>query len=110
MAPDDATRQDATEDGLSSRPHGRPMDFFGEDYSIAGEEEMGRQQPSGHPLSGDTSIGDAPVKDAGGRDFPPEAGRRAWFDSKTGEVHGSGSGAGSVDDGEDYDEDTAGGS
>lgn len=37
-------------------------------------------------------------------DIPPEAGKRAWID-KNGEVHGSGSGAGGGNPGENYDDD-----
>ena len=39
--------------------------------------------------------------------LPPEAGRRASFDPETGEVHGSGMGAGGGNPGEDYDSDSA---
>ena len=39
-----------------------------------------------------------------------ERGRPASFDPKTGEVHGSGSGAGGGREGEDFDEETSGGS
>ncbi|TPG12173.1 hypothetical protein [Sphingomonas oligophenolica] len=44
-----------------------------------------------------------------GRDIPPDNGQRAWFDPKTGEVHGSGVGAGGGESGEDFDSDTASG-
>ncbi|MEO5492872.1 MAG: hypothetical protein ABIR08_02465 [Sphingomonas sp.] len=42
-------------------------------------------------------------------DLPPDAGRRAFVDPKTGEVHGSGTGAGGGNPGEDYDSDSAAG-
>lgn len=48
----------------------------------------------------------APTPD---KDLPPDAGRRASFDPKTGEVHGSGAGAGGGNPGEDYDSDPAAG-
>lgn len=41
------------------------------------------------------------------QDLPPDAGRRASIDPKTGEVHGSGMGAGGGNPGEDYDQDPA---
>ena len=41
--------------------------------------------------------------------FPPENGRRAWFDQRTGEVHGSGVGAGGGNPGEDFASDPAAG-
>ena len=46
---------------------------------------------------------------APGEDIPPDAGRRAYVDEKTGEVHGSGVGAGGGNPTEDYDGDTPGG-
>ncbi|MFZ3482496.1 hypothetical protein [Sphingomonas sp. 3-13AW] len=50
----------------------------------------------------------APADDA--VDIPPENGRRAWIDQKTGQVHGSGAGAGGGNPGEDFDSDPAAGS
>jgi len=41
-------------------------------------------------------------------DIPPEAGHRATVDQRTGEVHGSGAGAGGGRAGEDLDDDTGG--
>jgi len=41
--------------------------------------------------------------------FPPENGRRAYFDQRTGEVHGSGAGAGGGNPGEDFASDPAAG-
>ncbi|HWU73655.1 MAG TPA: hypothetical protein VN137_09210 [Sphingomonas sp.] len=41
--------------------------------------------------------------------FPPENGRRASFDEQTGEVHGSGVGAGGGNPGEDFASDPAAG-
>ncbi|MBM7406298.1 MULTISPECIES: hypothetical protein [Sphingomonas] len=45
-----------------------------------------------------------------GQDLPPDNGSRAWINQKTGEVHGSGAGAGGGNPGEDYDSDRQGGS
>ena len=42
-------------------------------------------------------------------DLPPENGKRASIDSKTGAVHGSGVGAGGGSPGEDFDNDSAAG-
>lgn len=44
-----------------------------------------------------------------GIDLPPENGRRAFFDEATGAVHGSGSGAGGGNPGEDFASDAAAG-
>jgi len=41
--------------------------------------------------------------------FPPENGRRAFFDERTGAVHGSGAGAGGGNPGEDFASDPAAG-
>lgn len=41
--------------------------------------------------------------------LPPENGRRAFFDQKTGAVHGSGAGAGGGNPGEDFASDAAAG-
>ncbi len=43
-------------------------------------------------------------------DFPRESGRPAGFDPDSGEVHGSGSGAGGGNPGEDFDSDPMAGS
>jgi len=52
-------------------------------------------------------------KDAGpanaAGDLPPENGRRAFFEEETGEVHGSGMGAGGGSPGEDFASDPAAG-
>lgn len=42
-------------------------------------------------------------------DIPPETGKHSWVDRRTGEVHGSGSGDGGGNPGEDIDGDGAGG-
>ena len=41
--------------------------------------------------------------------MPPDNGRRAFFDQKTGTVHGSGAGAGGGNPGEDFASDAAAG-
>ena len=95
---------------ISSNPFDNPDGYFGQDYSPEREAEMGRQNPSGHPLTGDHSAVTQPSEDPHSRDIPPENGRRAWSDPETGEVHGSGSGAGGGNDGEDFDDATPEGS
>lgn len=55
--------------------------------------------------------GDAALPNAGAGREPDERGDRARFDARTGEVHGSGSNTGGGGTaGEDYDQDSAGGS
>lgn len=55
--------------------------------------------------------GEGPTHSAQSGDdrFPPENGRRASFDGRTGEVHGSGVGAGGGNPGEDFASDPAAG-
>ncbi len=84
--------------------------FFGQQYSREREQAMGDHKPSGHPLNGDPEKTTQPDVDQAGRNLPPEAGRRGWIDPKSGEVHGSGSGAGGGREGEDFDKETSGGS
>ena len=77
--------------------------YSGQDYAKGREAKEGAKLPAGtvaaHPA-------DAPPP---AEDLPPEAGRRAFFDPKTGEVHGSGAGAGGGNPGEDYDSDSQAG-
>lgn len=75
---------------------GQPFDDLsgasGQEYSREREAIEGTRRPSGHPLTGDPSVADDGSRKTSGRDIPPDAGRRASFDGRTGEVHGSGSG------------------
>ena len=75
----------------------QPEGFFGQKYDVAKEAAEGRRtadRPSTAPASLDT---------------PPDNGRRATIDPATGEVHGSGVGAGGGQPGEDFDGDAASG-
>ncbi|HEU0043725.1 hypothetical protein [Sphingomonas sp.] len=79
------------------RPRGtKPFDgddgYSGQDYSVA--EEVAAQRAG-------ASAPSRVIED--GRDLPPDAGRRPDIDAATGEVHGSGSGAGGGNPGEDFD-------
>ena len=77
--------------------------YSGQDYTKHREAEEGAKLPAGTVAARPE---DAAAPD---KDLPPEAGRRAFFDPKTGEVHGSGAGAGGGNPGEDYDSDPAAG-
>ena len=70
--------------------------FSGEDYHRDREAAEGRRDRAGTPA-------------ADGRDVPPDSGRRASIDEATGEVHGSGAGAGGGQPGEDFDQDAENG-
>lgn len=89
-------------------PRPDPIDTPGgvtdDGYAVRAEADMGRDNPSG---TVDARPGDRhpPQNPA----LPPENGRRASFDPRTGEVHGSGSGAGGGNPGEDFESDPAGG-
>ena len=87
----------------------QPTGYSGQGYLREREEEEGRKHPSGHPLTGDPSRHDTTDQaHTEKRDIPPETGKRGWVDAKTGEVHGSGSGAGGGNAGEDIDGGTPG--
>lgn len=94
----------------SANSFDNPTGLTGQGYSREREAEMGRQGFGGDPLSGDGGAGHRPADDPDGRDIPPDNGRRASIDPATGEVHGSGAGAGGGNEGEDFDEETPGGS
>lgn len=87
---------------------GGPFDsdtgMFGQDYDRDREAAMGRDAPSGTVAArpGDTPPPADPA-------LPPDNGRRATFDPRTGEVHGSGASAGGGNPGEDMASDSAGG-
>ncbi|MBN8808089.1 MAG: hypothetical protein J0I47_07610 [Sphingomonas sp.] len=77
--------------------------YSGQDYRPEREATEGEKLPAG---TGAARPADRPA-DATNPGLPPEAGRRASFDPQTGEVHGSGMGAGGGNPGEDYDSDPA---
>lgn len=62
---------------------------------------------SGH-ADGGVGIDPGGATSAPGEAIPPADGARGWVDQKTGAVHGSGSGAGGGQPGEDFDTDTGG--
>ena len=95
------------ERGAGKNPFDSASGYSGQEHTPEREQALGRANPSGHPLNGDPMVGERGAVDAS--DTPPDAGRRASFDPKTGEVHGSGSGAGGGHEGEDYDIGTPGG-
>lgn len=83
-------------------PFDTPEGYSGQEYTREREATLARLDPPG----GKAGRGDTP--DAAG-DMPPENGRRAFFDPETGAVHGSGSGAGGGNPGEDFDSDPSAG-
>jgi hypothetical protein len=77
--------------------------YSGQDYAKDREAEEGAKLPAG-TVAARPADAQPPAED-----LPPEAGRRAYFDPKTGEVHGSGASAGGGSPGEDYDSDSVAG-
>jgi len=87
---------DRTADGF-----GKGDGYSGDEYdSVDHAAERHLQNRDRAPQAGEGEPAD-------GRDIPPEAGKRAYIDNKTGEVHGSGSSAGGGNPGEDIDLDTS---
>ena len=83
-----------------SQPFDRDRGHSGQDYHLDDEAAMGRVEPSGSvtvsgPLGGDGNDGTS---------LPTDNGSRASVDPRTGEVHGSGAGAGGGHRGDEIDE------
>ncbi len=103
---------DPRDDGARRQPANafdRDTGYSGQDYQRDREAAEGAARPSGHPLTGDPATVTPPAADPQGRDIPPENGRRGWIDPATGEVHGSGSGAGGGNPGESFDDESPAG-
>lgn len=73
-------------------PFDRATGFSGQDYRLGDEEALG-SRPNEHA--------------AAQAEMPPDNGRHAGADPRTGEVHGSGIGAGGGQPGEDFSSDAA---
>jgi hypothetical protein len=97
---DEAPALHGNEDGTRGHYSGEEYDSYEKSNprnvevgASRGNREAGVATPNGQP----------------GEDIPSEAGKRAYIDEKTGEVHGSGAGAGGGNPTEDYDTHTPGG-
>lgn len=75
----------------------------GQDYHRRDEQRLAADMPAGSVAP---TSSHAPATDP---DMPPDNGRRASFDPVTGEVRGSGAGAGGGNPGEDMESDGAAG-
>jgi hypothetical protein len=80
----------------------------GDGSGYSGQEYDADDFAADRPLEISAEGPQSPSDDADDR-FPPENGRRAFFDERTGEVHGSGAGAGGGNPGEDFASDPAAG-
>ncbi|MGK6324912.1 hypothetical protein ACMGDM_17755 [Sphingomonas sp. DT-51] len=75
----------------------------GQGYARDDEARLGEQMPSGSVAPRASAVHESDPA------VPPDNGRRASFDPVTGEVRGSGAGAGGGNPGEDFEEDRTGG-
>lgn len=91
----------------AANPFDHDHGLTGQSYSRERDAAMGGERPSGHSLVGDTEPQPDDASD-GNADMPPDNGVRGSFDPHTGEVRGSGAGAGGGHRGEDFDTGTAG--
>lgn len=88
------------------RPFNDDRGYSGQEYRAADEEALGRDLPAGDVPPSGTAPTASPQPDNVG-DLPDDNGRRARVDAATGEVRGSGAGAGGGQPGEDFDGDSA---
>ena len=84
----------------ADKPFDRDRGYTGQDYHRDDERAMGRAEPSGSVTTTPPASGEA----NGDTDLSADNGRRATVDPRTGEVHGSGAGAGGGNRGDEIDE------
>ncbi|QCB41004.1 hypothetical protein E5673_01155 [Sphingomonas sp. PAMC26645] len=105
---DDSTPKPSDNVRVKSGAADRTEDGFGKGEGYSGDEyDSADHAAERHLQNRDGARNAGADKAADGRDIPPEAGKRAYIDNKTGEVHGSGSSAGGGNPGEDIDLDTS---
>ena len=105
---DDSTPKPSDNVRVKSEPADRTEDGFGKGEGYSGDEYDSADHAAERHLQNRDGARNAGADEAAdGRDIPLEAGKRAYIDNKTGEVHGSGSSAGGGNPGEDIDLDTS---
>jgi len=82
------------------KPFDHDRGHSGQAYHRDDEQAMGRAEPSGSVTTTPPAPGDGNADTS----LPDDNGKRATVDSKTGEVHGSGAGAGGGNRGDEIDE------
>jgi len=87
---------DVQRGGVGNGPGYSGQEYDADDFASDRALKHSAEGPRRSPLSTDDR-------------FPPENGRRAFIDERTGEVHGSGAGAGGGNPGEDFASDPAAG-
>lgn len=90
-------------------PSDRDGEFTGQEYRADDERALGRELPAGAVLPPGTTSPLPPTDTRAHPDLPSDNGRRAAVDAATGEVRGSGVGAGGEQPGEDLDNDSTSG-
>ncbi|WP_230481228.1 hypothetical protein [Sphingomonas sp. Leaf21] len=90
----------ADTDKRSPQPFDRDSGYSGQGYHRADEDAMGRAEPAGSV----TTTVSKPRDGNAATSLPEDNGERAWVDPRTGEVHGSGAGAGGGNRGDEIDE------
>lgn len=99
------------EQEVRGNEHGSKGHHFGNEYDSHEHRRPDKvgvgTEGSGH---GDGGVGIEPLDSSSAEHeaIPPEDGKRGWIDQKTGAVHGSGSGAGGGQPGEDFSADVGG--
>jgi len=105
---DDSTPKPSANVRVQSNSADPDVDGFGQGKGYSGDEyDSGNHAAERHLQHRDGAPKAGAGEPADGRDIPPETGKRAHIDNKTGEVHGSGSSAGGGNPGEDIDLDTS---
>ncbi|MCT8001868.1 hypothetical protein NZL82_08230 [Sphingomonas sanguinis] len=82
------------------QPFDRDNGYSGQDYHRDEEAAMGRAEPSGRVTTTPPAKGEGNAETS----LPTDNGRRPSIDPETGEVHGSGAGAGGGHRGDEIDE------
>ncbi|APX65279.1 hypothetical protein V3I01_01825 [Sphingomonas sp. gentR] len=82
------------------KPFDHDRGHSGQAYHRDDEQAMGRAEPSGSVTTTPPAPGDGNADTS----LPDDNGKRATVDPKTGEVHGSGAGAGGGNRGDEIDE------
>ncbi len=82
------------------QPFDRDSGYSGQGYTRNDEDAMGRAEPAGCVTTNAPAPGEGHTETS----LPADNGRRASVDPKTGEVRGSGAGAGGGNRGDEIDE------
>lgn len=93
---------------LQGNDHGTEGQYSGEEYDSSNKDQPRFVEVSAGRDNRETDHTDSNSESC--EDIPSDVGKRAFIDEKTGEVYGSGAGAGGGNNTEDYDVGTNGAS